>query len=68
MLGPEGVELLGGMALSEVVCHMDAGFEVSPIQATLSVAHRPAAWASRCRILRSFSSTMSTYNLSHFPL
>ena len=34
---PQGVALLGGVALLEEVCHCGVGFEVSFAQASLSV-------------------------------
>ena len=39
MLGPQGVAVLGDMALLEEVCYCGGEFEVSCAQATASMAH-----------------------------
>lgn len=64
MLGPEEVTLLGGMALSEELCLMDAGFEVSHALAMPSVSHSLLPLPGNQDV--EFSSTVSACTLPCF--
>ena len=47
MLGPQGVELLGSMALLEEVCHCGVGFEVSYTRAPPSTEQFPPGYLQK---------------------
>jgi hypothetical protein len=59
MLSPEGLALLGSVALLEEACHTVCVGHLCLNYPQCGLQPPSAAWRSRCRTLTSFSSTMS---------